>query len=171
MNRKITEKCKKVKIVLTDVDCVLTDGGMYYTSNGDYMKKFHTRDGMGVSLLRKNDISTIIVTKESTIMVKKWAKNMKIKKIFDGVKRKEILLDDIIENFNVKNYEIAYIGDDVNDLELMKKVGFSATPQDGISLAKDIADYVCECKGGEGVLREVADLILTAKYPRKITWY
>lgn len=171
MNRKITEKCKKIKIVLTDVDCVLTDGGMYYTSNGDYMKKFHTRDGMGISLLRKNDISTIIVTKESTMMVKKWAKNMKIKKIFDGIKRKEILLDDIVKNFNVKNYEIAYIGDDVNDLELMKKVGFSATPQDGISLAKDIADYVCECKGGEGVFREVADLILAAKYPRKKTWY
>ena len=66
---------KKIKIVLTDVDGVLTDGGMYYSKDGDVMKKFHARDGMGISLLRKNDILTVIVTKEKTKMVKKWAKN------------------------------------------------------------------------------------------------
>ena len=171
MKKIIIQKCKKIKIVLTDVDGVLTDGGMYYTSEGDYMKKFHTRDGMGVSILKKNNISTIIITKESTEIVRHWAKNMNIKKIFDGIQKKEHILDDIIKLFNVKKDEIAYIGDDVNDLELMKKVGFSATPNDGIILAKEIADYTCHCKGGEGVLREIADLILTIQYPKKKNWY
>ena len=72
MNATLRNKCKKINIVLTDVDCVLTDGGMYYTESGDIMKKFHTRDGMGVSLLRKKKISTIIITKEKTIFVKNY---------------------------------------------------------------------------------------------------
>ncbi len=171
MKKSIIQKCKKIKIILTDVDCVLTDGGMYYTSEGDYMKKFYTRDGMGVSLLKKNNIPTIIITKESTKIVRKWAKNMNIEKIFDGIIKKEQILDDIIRSFDVKKDEIAYIGDDVNDLELMKNVGFSATPNDGIILAKEIADYICNCKGGEGVFREIADLILTIQYPKKSNWY
>ena len=85
----IQNKCKKIKVVLTDVDGVLTDGGMYYTKDGDIMKRFHARDGMGVTLLRKNKIPTVIVTKESTKMVKKWAKNMKVSKLYDGIKQKD----------------------------------------------------------------------------------
>jgi len=168
---KIKKKCKKIKILLTDVDCVLTDGGMYYTAQGDSMKKFHTRDGMGVTLLRKHNIPTILVTKEKTPMVKNWAKQMKIKKIYDGVKIKENLLDEIIQLFSLKSDEIAYIGDDVNDINLMKLVGFSVSPKDGILQAKKIADYICKCKGGEGVLRETADLILTIQNPNKKEWY
>ena len=80
MISNITHKCKKIKIVLTDVDGVLTDGGMYYTSNGDSMKKFHARDGMGVTLLRKNNIPTIIVTKEKNEIIRQWAQKMEIKK-------------------------------------------------------------------------------------------
>ena len=77
----ISKKCKKIKIVLTDVDGVLTDGGMYYTKEGDIMKRFHARDGMGVTLLRKRNIPTIIITKEKTLMVKNWSSKMKIKKL------------------------------------------------------------------------------------------
>ncbi len=83
--RSISEKCKKIKIVLTDVDGVLTDGGMYYTKEGDIMKKFHTRDGMGVTILRKKSIPTVIVTKEKTPMVEKWSSKMKIAKLYDGI--------------------------------------------------------------------------------------
>ena len=89
---KSTKSAKNIKILLTDVDCVLTDGGMYYTSNGDVMKKFHTRDGMGVNMLRRKGIPTIIVTKEKTQMVKKWAKKMNIEYVYDGVQQKETIL-------------------------------------------------------------------------------
>ena len=153
-------KSKNIKILLTDVDGVLTDGGMYYTSAGDYMKKFHARDGMGVNLLKKSGIPTIIVTKEKTKIVKNWAKKMKIDHLYDGVQEKEKLLKEICKKYSVTSSQIAYIGDDVNDLGLLKKVGFSATPNDGIMDAKNIVNYVCEKKGGDGVLREIADMIL-----------
>ena len=163
MNTILRNKCRNISIVLTDVDCVLTDGGMYYTENGDIMKKFHTRDGMGVSLLRKKKISTIIITKEKTKFVKKWAKNMNVEKLYDGIQKKEDLVIKICNKYNVTLQELAYIGDDVNDLELLKKVGLSATPADGITDAKKICNYICKSKGGEGAFRELADLILETK--------
>lgn len=160
MNSKIIKKCKKIKIVITDVDGVLTDGGMYYTGRGDTMKKFHTRDGMGVTLLRKNKISTIIVTKEKNDIIKQWSKRMKIKKLYDGINNKEKILDSIYKKFKVSPNQIAYIGDDINDLELLSKVGFSAAPLDGIDEVKKICDYVCQKKSGKAAFRELADMIL-----------
>ena len=151
---------KNIKILVTDVDCVLTDCGMYYTSEGDYMKKFHTRDGMGITLLRKCGISTIIVTKEKTKIVRNWAKKMKIDHVYDGIVDKEKILEKICKKYDITSSQVGYIGDDVNDLGLLKKVGFSATPNDGILDAQNIVDYVCKKKGGDGVLREVTDLIL-----------
>ena len=93
------QRCKKIKLVLTDVDGVLTDGGMYYTKEGDVMKKFHARDGMGVTLLRKNNIPTIIVTKEKNQIIKKWSKKMNVKKLYDGVQMKETVLEKICNEF------------------------------------------------------------------------
>jgi len=163
LNAILRKKCKKISIILTDVDCVLTDGGMYYTESGDIMKKFHTRDGMGVSLLRKKKISTIIITKEKTKFVKKWAEKMNVEKLYDGIQKKEDLVTNICNSYDVTLQELAYIGDDVNDLELLKKVGLSATPADGIIDAKKICNYICKSKGGEGAFRELADLILETK--------
>ena len=160
---KSSKSAKNLKILLTDVDCVLTDGGMYYTSNGDVMKKFHTRDGMGVNMLKRKGIPTIIVTKEKTQMVKKWAKKMNIEYVYDGIQQKETILKTISKKYNVKNSEIGYIGDDINDLELLKMVGFSATPNDGILEAQKIVHYICKKNGGEGAFREVADIVLRHK--------
>lgn len=160
---KIDNICKKIKIVLTDVDGVLTDGGMYYSKDGDVMKKFHVRDGMAVTLLNKNKIPTVIVTKESTQIVKKWAKKMKIKKLYDGIQQKELIVDTICSEFNVKPRELAYIGDDINDIELLKLVGLSATPADSIDEVKKICNFICKTNSGKGVLREICSLILSKK--------
>jgi len=165
------DKVKKIKILLTDVDCVLTDGGMYYSKEGDQMKKFHTRDGMGVTLLKRLDIHTIIITKEKTQMVKKWAKKMKVEKLYDGIIKKEDLLEKICKLYHTSPEEVGYIGDDVNDMELLKKVGFSSTPNDGISHVKKIVDYICTKKGGEGAFREVVDLIISVKHPNTVKFY
>ena len=164
MKKLLLSKIKKIEILLTDVDCVLTDCGMYYDKRGDSMKKFHTRDGMAVTLLRKKSIPTIIVTKEKTIIVRKWAKRMKVYKTYDGIVDKVSILSKICKTFNVKSEQVAYIGDDVNDLELLKSVGFSAVHNDAISEAKIIADYIWKTNGGNGVLREIADLIISAKF-------
>ena len=163
MLKKVMKKAKGIRLVITDVDGVLTDGGMYYTANGDTMKKFHTRDGMGVTLLRKNKIPTVIVTKERNKIIKQWSNQMKIYKLYDGVKEKEKILPKVCKIFNIKPEAICFIGDDVNDLELLKRVGFSATPQDAIKKAKDICDYICKNKGGQAAFREIVDLILLSK--------
>ncbi len=157
------KKCSKIKIVITDVDGVLTDGGMYYTDKGDVMKKFHARDGMGVTLLRKNKIPTIIITKEKTKIVKKWSTKMKILKLYDGISNKKLKLKEICKNYRVTPQQIAYVGDDINDVELLKIVGFSAVPNDGIKEAKKISDYICVNAGGHAAFREIADLILSAQ--------
>lgn len=163
MNPTLLRKCKKIKIVLTDVDGVLTDGGMYYSDKGDAMKKFYVLDGMGVTLLRKKNISTIIITKEKTKIVKQWSVKMKIAKLYDGIVQKETMLDKICSDYSVTPEEVAYIGDDINDVKLLKKVGLSAAPRDGIKKVKDVCDYVCKNNGGHGSFRELADLVL-ARY-------
>jgi YrbI family 3-deoxy-D-manno-octulosonate 8-phosphate phosphatase len=167
MKSKISTKCKKIKVLLTDVDGVLTDGGMYYSSKGDVMKKFYARDGMGVNILRRNKIPTIIFTKEKSSIITKWAKKMNVYFVLDAVMKKEMVIDKVCKKLNIKSNEIAFIGDDVNDLELMKKVGFSATPLDGIKDAVKISDYHCESRGGMGAFREVVDLLMQAKFGAK----
>ena len=101
--------------------------------------------------------------KEKSIIIKKWAKQMNISLVLDGIKKKEEVIDQICKKFLVKPNEIAFIGDDVNDLGLLKKVGFSACPADAISDAKTICHYTCKSNGGYGVFREISDLILNVK--------
>ena len=163
MKKVILNKCKKIKLVLTDVDGVLTDGGMYYTDKGDVMKKFFARDGMGVTLLRKKNIPTIIITKEKTKIVREWAKGMNVEKVFDGIIQKEKILKKICQKYKLESSEIAYIGDDVNDIELLKKVGLSCTPADGTNEAKKEVDHICETKSGQGAFREMVDMIISVK--------
>ena len=112
MNKKIIEQCRKIKVIITDVDGVLTDGGMFYSHDGDIMKKFHARDGMGVTLLRKNNIPTILITKEKNKIIRKWAKKMAIEHVYDGILRKETVLLEITRKMNISESEICYIGDD-----------------------------------------------------------
>ena len=170
-NESLQNKCKKIKLVATDVDGVLTDGGRYYSEKGEIMKKLHVRDGMGVNILLRNGIKTIIITKENSKIVKKWAKSMNVAKVYSGVIQKEILIEQITKEFSVKPFEIAYIGDDVNDVNIAKKIGLSTTPCDGIFIMKQNVDYVCKLGGGLGAFRELSDLILSKKFNKKTKWY
>ena len=163
---KIKTKLSKIKLVLTDVDGVLTDGSRYYTSSGEESKKFHVRDGMGVNLLLRNGIKTVIVTKEKSKIVKKWSLDMNIAKTIMGAVKKEQKLSQICKEFKITPSEIIFIGDDVNDLNLLKSVGISAVPKDGHKSVVTVADYICVKKGGEGAFREIADLILLEKMPK-----
>ena len=162
-NKVLKKKCIDVKVVITDVDGVLTDGGMFYSKNGEMLKKFNTRDGMGVELLRNNKIPVIIMTRETSKIVLSRAKKLLIDDVNIGIKKKEMLQPKICKKYQINKENVAYIGDDINDLEILKQVGFSASPCDGISSIKKGSDYICQSKGGEGVLREVADLIISYK--------
>jgi len=158
------EKLEKIKIVLTDNDGVLTDTGVYFSKNGEEFKRFSIRDGMGVERLRKYaGVETIIITGEESGSVRTRAEKLKIKEYYLGVKKKEDLLPEIMKKNNVTADEVAFIGDDSNDVELMKLVGFKATPSDGMSFIKEMVDYVCDNKGGNGAFRDVAELIIAFK--------
>ena len=156
----IKKICKNIKLVLSDVDGVLTDGGFYYSEKGEIMKKFYVRDGMGITLLRKKSIPTIIVTKEKTKIVKTWCKKMKIEKVYDGILKKEKILEKVCKIYDLNSKQVAYIGDDVNDVDLLKKVGLSAAPSDAAKEVKKISHYICKNNAGKGAFRELADLIL-----------
>lgn len=157
------KKISKIKLLLTDVDGVLTDGGMYYTEEGLVMKKFNVKDGMGVYLLQQKGIETGIISTDNSPILKARGKRLKLSICYDSILDKKAKLDEICKERNLSYDEVAFIGDDVNDCEILNKVGFSAAPSDAVDAVISIVDYVCSKKGGEGAFREIAELILKHK--------
>ena len=163
MRKKILKKLKNIRLLISDVDGVLTDGGMYYSEKGEILKKFNAKDGMGVEILLRSKVKTILLTRENSSIVKKRGAKIKAAATYIGTFNKELQLHKICKKFQVSPTEIAYIGDDLNDSEIMKLVGFAATPSDGIKDLRKIVDYVCRNNGGNGAFREIADLIVLSR--------
>jgi YrbI family 3-deoxy-D-manno-octulosonate 8-phosphate phosphatase len=141
----------------------LTDAGMYYSENGDEMKKFNTHDGMGIKLLQKEGLITAIVTQEQTKLVARRAEKLKIPELHQGTFDKLSVIRELAHRHGAALEQVAYMGDDVNDLEALTAVGFSAAPADALQQVIQSVDYVCAKKGGEGAVREVVELLLTAR--------
>ncbi len=154
---------KGIRLFATDVDGVLTDAGMYYSESGDEWKKFNTRDGMGIKLLQKAGLITAIVTQERTRLVARRAEKLAIPELHQGVLDKLSVIREMAACHGLLLSQVAYIGDDINDLESLKAVGFSASPADGMPEIRRVVDYVCRENGGEGAVRELADMILEAQ--------
>lgn len=166
--KQLLKRASKIKLLLTDVDGVLTDTGVYYSAKGEEMKRFSIRDGMGVERLRSLvNVETGIITREDTEIVKSRAKKLKITELHLGVLEKDKILNEILERKNLSIEEVAYIGDDTNDIEIMKRVGLSACPNDATDFAKNAADYITKNKGGNGAFRDFAELIIQAKLKLK----
>ena len=164
----LRRKIAKIKLVLTDCDGVLTDTGVYYSDQGEVMKRFSIRDGMGVERLRKlAGIETGIVTGEFSGSVKKRAEKLKIEELHLGPKDKIAVLNEILDRRNLKAENIAFIGDDMNDLEIMKVVGIAACPGDAIAEIKKYSNYICKNRGGNGAFREFAELIIKGTEKKK----
>jgi len=153
---------RPIRLFLTDVDGVLTDAGMYYSETGDELKKFNTRDGMGLALLRKAGIQVGIVTSENTRIVERRATKLKVDHLFQGVKDKLGVVEELRARLGFDWAEIAYIGDDINDLEVLQKAGWSACPADAEPVIREIVRTRCTRRGGEGAVREFGDRILAA---------
>ncbi len=163
-NLHLADKAKRIKLVLTDNDGVLTDTGVFYSDQGEMLKRFSIRDGMGVERLRNLlQVETGIITGELSGSVKKRAEKLQIKELYLGAKNKAHLLNEILKKNNLKGENIAFIGDDVNDIELIKLVGLTASPSDGMLDVRNIVDYICEEKGGHGAFREFAELIIALR--------
>jgi N-acylneuraminate cytidylyltransferase len=155
-----TQDIPEIKMFLTDCDGCLTDGGMYYSENGDELKKFNTRDGMGFALLRENEIITGIITSEKVDLNRRRAEKLQLKELIAGCKDKATAIKELCEKYNIKLENVCYIGDDINDIEALRLVGYGCCPADAISPVKAVAKYVTTVKGGEGVIREVAEKVL-----------
>ena len=162
--RKVSRKLlSQIRLFATDVDGVLTDAGMYYAESGDEWKKFNTRDGMGLKLLQRAGIITAIVTQERTKLVARRAEKLAIPELHQGVMDKLSCIREMAARHELTLSQVTYIGDDINDLEALKEVGFSASPADGMPQVAAVVDYVCQKKGGEGAVREVVEMILEAQ--------
>jgi YrbI family 3-deoxy-D-manno-octulosonate 8-phosphate phosphatase len=153
----------KIKLFLSDVDGVMTDAGMYYTESGDEFKKFNTHDGMGFQLLREAGIKTGIITTENTKIVANRAAKLKIDYLYQGkgFGNKLQAAKEICEKENISLQEVAYIGDDINCLELLSAVGIAACPSNAVKKVKNIPNIIqIEVKGGEGAVRAFVEYLI-----------
>jgi YrbI family 3-deoxy-D-manno-octulosonate 8-phosphate phosphatase len=155
---KIKTPSQKIKFLVIDVDGVLTDGGMYYTESGDEFKKFHTRDGMAIKNLTAQGFPVALLSSGfNKKLIQRRAELLKIKFVYVGTESKLKILSNWCKQLKIKLSEVAYMGDDVNDLEVIKNVGLSACPADAITEIKNEADIITSKKGGEACLREFTD--------------
>lgn len=161
INQFLIKKLKNIKLFVTDVDGVMTDCGMYYTEKGDESKKFNTKDGMGIQLLREKGIKTAIITKENTKIVHNRAEKLKIDELYQGIEDKLVAFEDLRKKYNLDYSEIVYVGDDINDIPVLEKAGISFCPSDAVDEVKDVCDYVLSKRGGQGVIREIVNVFLS----------
>lgn len=159
----LLEKAGKIKMVITDIDGVWTDGGLYYTADGLVMKRFQVKDGMGVHLLRNKGIETAIISGDVSPMGVVRGQRLKVELIYKDILDKKTVLNEILRLRNLESENIAYIGDDVNDLDVLRSVGLSASPADACEEVLNCVDYICRKNGGQGAFRELADMILAGQ--------
>jgi len=152
-----------VRLLCVDVDGVLTDAGMYYGSDGEVLKKFNTRDGLGLARVRAAGVAVAIISGEDSAIVHSRAAKLKIDDVFSGVADKLAVLNDLVARKELAPDEVAYIGDDLNDLAAMKHVGLACAVADAVEPVKAAAHYITHHRGGDGAVREVCELIIAAK--------
>jgi len=150
----------KIKLIVSDVDGVWTDGGVYYGSEGEELKKFNFRDGGGIVLASLVNIPVLILSGEDSKSVNHRMQKLKINEVHLGVKNKRAYLQGIAERMGIKLCDVAYIGDDINDIGVMELCGYTSCPSDSASIIKQIADNVLISQGGSGAFREFVENIL-----------
>jgi 3-deoxy-D-manno-octulosonate 8-phosphate phosphatase (KDO 8-P phosphatase) len=151
-----------VRALVTDVDGVLTDGGLYYAENGDELKRFDVRDGQGLVLLREAGLLTAIVTRKQTTIVTRRARDLGIAEVHQNVADKAAAITDLLARRRLAPAEVCYVGDDVGDLPAMRAVGLPVAVADAVPEVRRQAAYVTRAPAGHGAIREICDLILTA---------
>lgn len=151
---------KLPKLILTDIDGVWTDGGMYYDQTGNEWKKFNTYDSAGVLFAHSLQIQVGIVTGEKTQIVKRRSEKLKIDFLFMGVKNKIKVVTEFLNNAGIDFADVAYVGDDLNDIAMLQICGISAVPSSAPEYIKKYADIILTRRGGEGAFREFVEKIL-----------
>ncbi|MDD5669532.1 MAG: HAD-IIIA family hydrolase [Candidatus Omnitrophica bacterium] len=163
MDPQIIEKAKKIKLLLLDVDGVLTDGRIIYDSKGRDSKFFDVHDGMGVYLMKKCGIPSILITAKRSRAIVPRARDMQVAEVFADVSPKSDVLEPVMKKYHVSPDEMCFIGDDLVDLCMMKRVGFPVAVLNACAEIKEAAAYVTSRSGGRGAVREVVELILKSQ--------
>ena len=163
LSRALRLRAAHIRLVITDVDGVLTDGGVYYSERGEAQKRFSMRDGMGVERLRNADIETAFLSREGSPIVARRAEKLQLRLVYLGVADKRAALPQILVDGRLDASQLAYIGDDVNDAGIMAEVaarGLTGAPADAVPSILKLAHYRCQQRGGYGAFREFAEWIL-----------
>lgn len=163
ISNKIKEKASGIELVVFDVDGVLTDGSLLYGENGEQLKRFNVKDGVGIKLLQCFDITVAVISAKQSAALDVRLKDLGIAHRYTGCKDKLTALDGLLVTLGLTYDQVAYCGDDVIDLKVMKNVGLAIAPADAYKMVRDYAHVCTEAAGGKGVAREVADLILATK--------
>lgn len=157
---EIINKAQKIKLIAFDVDGVLTDGSITYSDNGVEIKTFNAKDGQGMSMLADSGYITAIITARTSQIVEKRAKDLKVSHIYQGAKNKLVALTELMEMYNLDFEEVAYVGDDFPDMCILSRVGLACCPFDAVDEVRSVSHFVISKNGGQGAVREVANLIL-----------
>lgn len=159
----VSDRARKVRLLCVDVDGVLTDAGMYYGPDGEVLKKFNTRDGMGLARVREAGVAVAIISGEDSAIVHARATKLKIDDVFSGAADKRLAIDELCARHAIGMDEVAFIGDDLNDLPALECVGLACAVADAAEPVKAVAHYVTERRGGDGAVREVCELLIAAR--------
>jgi len=162
-DKEIQERLSRIKLLVMDVDGTLTDGKVYYSSRGEELKVFSIRDGMGIVLMNSSGLTTAIITSEDSEIVTARAKKLNILHVILGSRNKEQDLGSLATELNIELKEIAYIGDDINDIPALKISGIAACPNNAVDSVKSICNFKAKSDGGNGAVRELIEAILLSK--------
>ena len=157
------DRARKVRLLCVDVDGVLTDAGMYYGSDGEVLKKFNTRDGLGLARVRAAGVAVAIISGEDSAIVHARAAKLKIDDVFCGAENKRLAIDELCQRHGLELHEVAFIGDDLNDLPALECVGLACAVADAAEPVQAIAHYVTKRRGGDGAVRELCELLIAAR--------
>lgn len=160
VSREFADKIRAVKLVVFDVDGVLTDGRIIFSNSGEETKLFDVKDGHGIKLLMRSGIDVAIITARESEVVRRRASDLGITHVFQGMKDKKMALEELVKASGVTPGSMAYMGDDIIDLPVLKRVAFSAAVADAVSEVIERVDFVAKRPGGRGAARELAELIL-----------
>jgi len=163
ISQDILGRARRVKVFITDIDGVMTDGRIIYSIYGDELKFFDVQDGFGISLLNKTGIKTVIITAKKSRIVKLRARDIKIAKAYQGFIDKLIPFNDILKGFRVSPEEICFMGDDLIDIPVLKRVGFAVAVPNAVDEVKAVCHHVTSKAGGRGAVREICDLIIKSQ--------
>ena len=160
---ELIEKARKIKLLVLDVDGVLTDGRIVYGNYGDELKNFDVNDGLGILLVKHSGIKCVILTAKASRVVTKRARELRIDKVYQDFHYKIVALEKIRKKFKVADEEICFMGDDVIDIPVLKRAGLAVCPPNAMEEVKPFAHFITERSGGRGAVREVCNFILKAQ--------